>query len=54
MNSLLSPKELAARISCSSKTIYRWLDYGMPYHRAGDKANIYVDWQEFVKWWENR
>lgn len=47
-----SPKTLAARIGCSEKTIYRWLDLGLPHSRAGDRGRYSISWIDFVNWWK--
>lgn len=48
-------KEVADKIGFHKDTVYEWIySRGMPFHRAGRRCRITVDWDEFMSWWTER
>ena len=45
-----SPKELAAKEGVSPKAVYAWVREGLPALRHGDKGDIQIYYQDYVRW----
>ena len=45
-----SPKELAAKEGVSPKAVYAWVRDGLPALRHGDKGDIQIYYQDYVRW----
>ena len=45
-----SPKELAAKEGVTPKAVYAWVREGLPALRHGDKGDIQIYYQDYVRW----
>lgn len=45
-----SPKQLAAKEGVTDTTVYRWVKLGLPAMRHGEKGDILVNYQDYVRW----
>lgn len=45
-----SPKELAAKEGVTPKAVYAWVREGLPALRRGDKGDIQIYYQDYVRW----
>ena len=45
-----SPKELAAKEGVRPKTVYEWVQKGLPALRHGEKGDIQIYYQDYIHW----
>ena len=45
-----SPKELAAKEGVTPKTVYEWVQKGLPALRHGEKGDIQIYYQDYIHW----
>lgn len=45
-----SPKELAYKECVSTTSVYSWIRNGLPVMRQGDKGNIRIYYQDYIRW----
>lgn len=45
-----SPKELAYKEGVSTTSVYSWIRSGLPAMRQGDKGNIRIYYQDYIRW----
>lgn len=45
-----SPKELAAKEGVKPKTVYGWVQAGLPALRHGERGDIQILYQDYVQW----